>query len=102
MNSGYVSWGDVESTKPVEPKTVTEIPTSCQDGVCSATFVSDYAGYSKTRHVWFENSAGKQSYAISYVSADPASKDYADGVEYLKNKYRTSGVPTSSATGTTS
>lgn len=99
MNSGYVSWGDVDSTKSVEPKTVSEIPTSCQSGICSATFVSDYAGYSKSREVWFQDSAGTKSASVSYVSADPNSQDYADAVAYLKKKYQSSEAPSTTPGG---
>ncbi len=95
MDSGYVSWGDVDSTKVVQPQSVSEIPTSCQGGVCTATFVSDYAGYSKNRNVWFQNSSGTKSALVSYVSADPGSQDYADAIAYLNKKYQSSASQSS-------
>jgi len=76
MSSGYTSWGSMGTSKDVEPRGNTVIPGSYLNGVYTVKITGDYHGYSLSRNLWFENSAG-QTGMLSIGMSDPNSDDYA-------------------------
>lgn len=82
LSSGYTHWGDVDTTKTVEPQGNTVIPGSYLNGVYTVKIVGDYRGYNLTRHIWFENASGKSA-TLSISMSDPSSDDYAQATAYL-------------------
>lgn len=82
LSSGYTHWGDVDTTKMVEPQGNIVIPGSYSNGVYTVRIVGDYRGYNLTRHIWFENPSGKTS-TLSISMSDPSSDDYAKATAYL-------------------
>lgn len=76
LSSGYTSWGSMGTSKDVEPRGNTVIPGSYLNGVYTVKITGDYHGYSLSRNLWFENSAGQTS-MLSIGMSDPNSDDYA-------------------------
>ncbi|MFZ4461804.1 MAG: hypothetical protein ACOYN2_04755 [Patescibacteria group bacterium] len=83
LSAGRTSWGDITTTKQVENRGDTVVPGgSYLNGVYTVKIVGDYHGYSLSRELWFENSAGKTS-LLSIGMSDPDSADYAQAEAYL-------------------